>query len=137
MLPEARKQNSRRFCFKKEWEEEEMFNGVSEIARMRHVYSYVVDWLEGSYRDLSNAEDELDDATSKLFEVLDKALPNSEGNEEIFDAVIEYSVTYSDIYLGTGIVLGLQLYKELEQTGEELTYDTIYDLLSRLSDGRK
>lgn len=45
---------------------------------------------------------------------LDEATPHLH-NEELFGAVMDFSITHNEVYLEMGIIVGVQMYKNLEQ----------------------
>ena len=93
------------------------FSNMLERVKLNSIIAYLMYGTEDSVvEDKGTYEERIENAYDKIFETLKKMFPaaNKE-NDELFDAVTDFSITHNEVYLEMGIIVGIQMYKNLEQ----------------------
>lgn len=73
------------------------------------------------FEDRGTYEEKIENAYDKIFKSLEKMFPSAnEQNEELFNAIMDFSITHNEVYLEMGIIIGIQMYKNLEQQNLDL-----------------
>lgn len=66
--------------------------------------------------DKGTYEERIENAYDKIFRTLEEMYPSAnKQNDKLFGAVMNFSITHNEVYLEMGIIVGIQMYKNLEQ----------------------
>lgn len=93
------------------------FSDMLERVKLSSIIGYLMYGTENSVvEDKGTYEERIENAYDKIFETLENMFPSAnKENEELFGAVMDFSITHNEVYLEMGIIVGVQMYKNLEQ----------------------
>lgn len=93
------------------------FSDMLERVKLSSIIGYLMYGTENSVvEDKGTYEERIENAYDKIFETLENMFPSAnKENEKLFGAVMDFSITHNEVYLEMGIIVGVQMYKNLEQ----------------------
>lgn len=93
------------------------FSDMLERVKLSSIIGYLMYGTENSVvEDKGTYEERIENAYDKIFKTLENMFPSAnKENEELFGAVMDFSITHNEVYLEMGIIVGVQMYKNLEQ----------------------
>lgn len=93
------------------------FSDILERVKLNSIIGYLMYGTEDSVvEDKGTYEERIENAYDKIFGTLEDMLPSANRqNDELFGAVMDFSITHNEVYLEMGIIVGIQMYKNLEQ----------------------
>lgn len=107
------------------------FNDMLRRVKLDKIIGYLMYGTEDfEIENKGTFEDRIEDAFDKIFESLEKRCPFiSRENEELQNIIMEFSITHNEVYLEIGILLGIQMYKNLEQ--QNFDWNNIQAIINR------
>ncbi|MCQ5143653.1 hypothetical protein [Enterocloster bolteae] len=93
------------------------FSDMLERVKLNSIIGYLMYGTEDAViEDKGTYEERIENAYDKIFETLEKMFPSAnKKNDELIGAVMDFSITHNEVYLEMGIIVGIQMYKNLEQ----------------------
>lgn len=93
------------------------FSDMLERVRLNSIIGYLMYGTEDSVvEDRGTYEERIKNAYDKIFGTLEDMLPSAnKHNDKLFGAVMNFSITHNEVYLEMGIIVGIQMCKNLEQ----------------------
>lgn len=93
------------------------FSDMLERAKLNSIIGYLMYGTEDSLvEDRGTYEERIKNAYDKIFGTLEEMFPSAnKDNDKLFGAIMDFSITHNEVYLEMGIILGIQMYKNLEQ----------------------
>lgn len=93
------------------------FSNMLERVRLNSIIGYLMYGTEDSVvEDRGTYEERIKNAYDKIFGTLEEMFPSAnKDNDKLFGAVMDFSITHNEVYLEMGIIVGIQMYKNLEQ----------------------
>lgn len=87
---------------------------MSEFSDMLGYLMYGTDDVE--FEDRGTYEEKIESAYDKIFKSLEKIFPSvNEQNEELFNTIMDFLITHNEVYLEMGVIIEIQMYKNIEQ----------------------
>lgn len=84
-----------------------------------------------------NYEREIDKSYEEIFNGLEKLYSEASREDDgLFDIIMNFSTLHDDIYFEAGVVIGFQLFKNLEKGYQKHRENSIFDSVSKMK-GRK
>lgn len=107
------------------------FNDMLRRVKLDKIIGYFMYGTEDfEIENKGTFEDRIEDAFDKIFESLEKTCPFiSRENEELQNIIMEFSIIHNEVYLEIGILLGIQMYKNLEQ--QNFDWNNIQAIINR------
>lgn len=93
------------------------FSDMLERVKFNSIIGYLMYGTEDSVvEDRGTYEERIKNAYDKIFGTLEDMFPSAnKDNDKLFGAVMDFSITHNKVYLEMGIIVGIQMYKNLEQ----------------------
>lgn len=93
------------------------FSNMLERVKLNSIIAYLMYGTEDAIiEDKGTYEERIENAYDKIFVTLGNLFPSAnKKNDELFNAVMDFSITHNEVYLEMGIIVGIQMYKNLEQ----------------------
>lgn len=93
------------------------FRDMLERVKFNSIIGYLMYGTEDSVvEDRGTYEERIKNAYDKIFGTLEDMFPSAnKDNDKLFGAVMDFSITHNKVYLEMGIIVGIQMYKNLEQ----------------------
>lgn len=93
------------------------FSDMLERVKLNSIIGYLMYGTEDTViEDKGTYEERIENAYDKIFETLEDMYPSAnKQNDKLFGAVMDFSITHNEVYLEMGIIVGIQMYKNLEQ----------------------
>lgn len=93
------------------------FSDMLERVKLSNIIGYLMYGTEDAVvEDKGTYEERIKNAYDKIFGTLENMFPSAnKQNDELFGAVMDFSITHNEVYLEMGIIIGIQMYKNLEQ----------------------
>lgn len=93
------------------------FSDMLERVKLSNIIGYLMYGTEDAVvEDKGTYEERIKNAYDKVFGTLENMFPSAnKQNDELFGAVMDFSITHNEVYLEMGIIIGIQMYKNLEQ----------------------
>lgn len=93
------------------------FSDMLERVKLNSIVGYLMYGTEDTVvEEKGTYEERIENAYDKIFRTLKDMFPSANRqNDELFNAVMDFSITHNEVYLEMGIIIGIQMYKNLEQ----------------------
>lgn len=80
-----------------------------------------------------NYEQEIDNSYIEIFKKLESLYSEVDrGDDKLFDAVVGFAALHDDIYFEAGVIVGFQLFKNLEQGYQKHSQGDIQGILEKV-----
>lgn len=105
---------------------------IFERAELESLLQYLI-YEVGSLENITdNYEQKIDDSFETFFDKMKQLYPEIEKEEdEVFNVVANLATTHDEIYFATGVLVGFQLYKNMEQGYVRLKDGDIQSILDK------
>jgi hypothetical protein len=92
------------------------FTDMLERVKLDEIIAYLVFGTESKVENNETYEDRIKVSYDKIFIALKEMFPSADRkNDDLYGAVMDFSITHSEVYLEMGLIIGFQLYKNLDQ----------------------
>lgn len=97
------------------------FSEMMERIQFNDLIAYLMYGTESGLEHTGTYEERIKGSYDKLFETLENLFPSADRkNDELYGAVLDFSITHNEVYLEMGLVIGFQLYKIFEQGSQNM-----------------
>lgn len=92
------------------------FSDMLERVKINEVIAYLMYGTESEIERSGTYEDRIKKSYDKIYSNLEKLFPPANRNDdELHGAVLDFAIVHNEIYLEMGIIVGFQMYKNMEQ----------------------
>ena len=107
------------------------FNDMLRRIKLDNIIGYLIYGIEDYEIERKGTYDErIEKAFHKIFESLEKMNSSfNRENDELQSLIIDFSITHNEVYLEMGILLGIQMYRNLEQ--QNFDWNNIQEIINR------
>lgn len=107
------------------------FSDMFRRVKLDNMIGYLIYGIEDCERKSKETyEERIENAFHKIFESLEKMNPSfNKENDELQSTIIDFSITHNEVYLEMGILLGIQMYRNLEQ--QNFDWNNIQAIINR------
>lgn len=91
------------------------FSNMLERIKLDSIIGYLMYGTEDTEIDNKGTyEERIENAYDRIFKSLENMFPSvNKQNEELFEAVMEFSLIHTEVYLEMGVIVGIQVCKNL------------------------
>lgn len=91
------------------------FSNMLERIKLDSIIGYLMYGTEDAEIDNKGTyEERIENAYDKIFKTLENMFPSAnKQNEELFEVVMEFSLIHTEVYLEMGVIVGIQVCKNL------------------------
>ncbi|MGN6715524.1 hypothetical protein [Anaerocolumna jejuensis] len=87
-----------------------------ERVKLDDMIAYLIRGTDSKIEHIGTYEGRIKESYDKIFIALEEMFPAANRQDDgLYGAILDFSITHSEVYLEMGLILGLQLYKNLEQ----------------------
>lgn len=100
------------------------FSEMLERVKLDDMIAYLIWGTDSKIEHIGTYEGRIKESYDKIFIALEEMFPDANRQDDgLYGAILDFSITHSEVYLEMGLILGFQLCKNLEQKyqGFELT----------------
>ena len=107
------------------------FSDMFRRVKLDNIIGYLIYGIEDyEIESRGTYEERIEKAFHKIFESLEKMNPSfSKENDELQSIIIDFSITHNEVYVEMGILLGIQMYRNLEQ--QNFDWNNIQEIINR------
>lgn len=107
------------------------FSDMFRRIKLNNIISYLIYGIEDyEIENKGTYEERIEKAFHKIFESLEKMNSSfNKENDELQSLIIDLSITHNEVYLEMGILLGIQMYRNLEQ--QNFAWNNIQAIIDR------
>jgi hypothetical protein len=92
------------------------FTDMLEKVKLDDMIAYLIFGSESKVEHSRTYEERIKVSYDKIFIALKEIFPSANRrNDDLYGAVMDFSITHNEVYLEMGLIIGFQLYKNLEQ----------------------
>lgn len=92
------------------------FSDMVERLKIDEVIAFLMYGADSTVEHTGTYEERIKNAYDKIFDELEKMFPSaSRHNDDLYGAVLDFSIVHNEVYLEMGIIIGFQMYKNMEQ----------------------
>ncbi|SHK83319.1 hypothetical protein SAMN02745136_03447 [Anaerocolumna jejuensis DSM 15929] len=92
------------------------FSEMLERVDLDDMIAYLIWGTDSKIEHIGTYEGRIKESYDKIFKSLEEMFPAANRQDDgLYGAILDFSITHSEVYLEMGLILGLQLYKNLEQ----------------------
>ena len=92
------------------------FSDMLERIKIDDMIAYLMYGTESEIERSGTYEERVKNAYEEIFDKLEKMFPSaSRHNDNLYNAILDFSIVHNEVYLEMGIIVGFQLYKNMEQ----------------------
>lgn len=92
------------------------FSDLIERVKFDNLIGYLLYGTNTENQHDGTYEDRIRESFDNIFATLEKLFPSvSRKNDDLYGAILDFSIIHSEVYLEMGLIAGLQLYKNLEK----------------------
>lgn len=108
------------------------FSKMMERIRFDDMIAYLMYGTESEIEHTGTYEERIRESYDKIFETLEKLFPSANRqNDELYGAVLDFSITHNEVYLEMGLVIGFQLYKKFEQESQNAELAGLLEIIKK------
>lgn len=98
------------------------FSNMLERIKLDSIIGYLMYGTEDTEIDNKGTyEERIENAYDRIFKSLENMFPSAnKQNEELFEIVMEFSLIHTEVYLEMGVIVGIQVYKNLLHKNSDL-----------------
>lgn len=92
------------------------FSEMLERVNLDDMIAYLIWGTDSKIEHIGTYEGKIKESYDKIFIALEEMFPAANRQDDgLYGAMLDFSITHSEVYLEMGLILGFQLYKNLEQ----------------------
>lgn len=92
------------------------FSDMLERVKIDDMIAYLMYGTESEIERSGTYEERVKKSYDDIFDKLEKMFPSaSRHNDNLYGAILDFSIVHNEVYLEMGIIVGFQLYKNMEQ----------------------
>lgn len=92
------------------------FSDMLERIKIDEAIAYLMYGSESTVEHSGTYEERIKNAYDKIFGALESMFPSANRKEDdLYNAVLDFSIVHNEVYLEMGIIIGFQMYKNMEQ----------------------
>lgn len=92
------------------------FEEIQKRATLNNLMSYLLTGTDTDEEVTETKDELLDKAYDDLFAQLETMFPGaSRDNNRLYNAVVDFAIVHQDIFFESGVLTGVQLYRNLNQ----------------------
>lgn len=109
------------------------FNTIWDRIKLDSVIGYLIYGSETEPQKNGEYQSRIVNAYDEIFDVLEHIMPSvSRQDEDLFNAVMDFSIVHNEVYLEMGLLMGFQLYKEIEESRQKLDMGNMKTVLKKI-----
>lgn len=92
------------------------FSDMLERVKIDEVIAFLMYGTDSIIEHSGTYEERIKNAYDDIFNKLEKMFPSANRNDdELHGAVLDFSIVHNEVYLEMGVIIGFQMYKNMEQ----------------------
>ncbi len=93
------------------------FSDIMTRVKLDNIIGYLIYGIEDyEMKKRGTYEERIEDAFDRIFKSIERICPFlNRQNDELQSAIIDFSVVHKQVYLEMGIIIGIQMYQNLEK----------------------
>jgi hypothetical protein len=86
-----------------------------------NLLSYLIFGSDSKIKHLGTYEERIQESYNKIFATFEEMFPSvNRQNNDLYGAVMDFSITHNEVYLEMGLIIGFQLFKNMEQKNQNI-----------------
>ncbi len=108
------------------------FTDMLERVKLDDIIAYLIWGTESKVEHSGTYEERIKVAYDKIFIALKDLFPSADRrNDDLYGAVMDFSITHNEVYLEMGLIIGFQLYKNMEQKYQSLELTGLQSIINK------
>ena len=108
------------------------FTDMLERVKLDDMIAYLILGTESKAKNSGTYEERIKVSYDKIFAALQVMFPTANRrNDDLYGVVMDFSITHSEVYLEMGLIIGFQLYKNLEQKDKSLELIGLQSIINK------
>lgn len=92
------------------------FSNMLERVKIDEVITFLMYGADSIIERSGTYEERIGKAYDDIFGALEKMFPSANRhNDDLYGAVLDFSIVHNEVYLEMGVIIGFQMYKNMEQ----------------------
>ena len=110
---------------------------ILKNASLGNLISYLIYEAESQGEILENCEEKIEDSYEKIFSGLESMYEEADrDDDQLFSVILDFASVHDDVYFEAGVLIGVQLIKNLEHGYEKYSKETLENILRKSNDLR-
>lgn len=108
------------------------FTDMLERVKLDDMIAYLIFGTESKVENSGTYEERIKVSYDKIFIALKEMFPSANRrNDDLYGAVMDFSITHSEVYLEMGLIIGFQLYKNLDQQYQSFELTGLQSIINK------
>lgn len=108
------------------------FSEMLERVKLDDMIAYLIWGTDSKIEHIGTYEGRIKESYDKIFIALEEMFPFANRQDDgLYGAILDFSITHSEVYLEMGLILGFQLCKNLEQKFQCLELTGLQSIINK------
>lgn len=108
------------------------FSEMLERVKLDDMIAYLIWGTDSKIEHIGTYEGRIKESYDKIFIALEEMFPDANRqDDDLYGAILDFSITHSEVYLEMGLILGFQLCKNLEQKYQSFELTGLQSIINK------
>lgn len=108
------------------------FSEMLERVKLDDMIAYLIWGTDSKIEHIGTYEGRIKESYDKIFIALEEMFPDANRQDDgLYGAILDFSITHSEVYLEMGLILGFQLCKNLEQKYQSFELTGLQSIINK------
>lgn len=108
------------------------FSDLQERVSLNNLVAYLMYGPEAEIENSGTYEERIKQSYDKIFADLGELFPSaSRQNDDLCNAVLDFSITHNEVYFEMGLLIGFQLYKMLDDKHHNIDLTSLQSIIKK------
>lgn len=107
-------------------------NGLLERVKIFNLISFLLYGMDSALQTTKTYEERIEESYTQFFNDLKKLFPSANREDDnLYNIISNFSSTNNEIYLEMDLIVGLQLYKNLDEKKHDVSFSYLQSIINK------